>query len=329
MTSAMDVSSSVLIPVHKVDDYFFEMINSLLDNSQMNKVEFVFVINGSALKQEETIKIALRKLNLNFKVVKTDSENLPEILNIGLSKCGSDLVVRMDSDDVMRGLRVENLVSLLIQNPKCALVFSDICVIDENSKPLRTLRLPDTSEEIKTKLRFGNALPHPAVAFRKSMVLSAGGYRNTFPHAEDYDLWRRLERFGTFEKVDKVLLDYRIHSSQISSQFLKVQDESTWQIVFENEILNGNLKLDIDFGTIASGYGRLRFFFASKFGIAPMRGFFPHSKKYFLIESEVLIRRAIARLPHIWFRGLSFLFLAFVLSPSTFVKRVVKLLTGN
>jgi glycosyltransferase involved in cell wall biosynthesis len=329
MINIMAISSSVLIPVHRVDDNFFEMVDSLLVNSREKMTEFVFVLNGSALAHEATIINVLSSLNLNFKVVKTFFENLSEILNVGLSECTSDYVVRMDSDDVMRGLRVERLVSLLIENPRSVLVFSDVCLIDQNSKPLRTLVLPNTSKEIKAKLRFGNALPHPAVAFRKSIVLGAGGYRNVFPYAEDYDLWRRLEKFGTFEKVDKVLLDYRIHNDQISSRFLNEQDKSTWEIVLENEILNGNLKLDTDFARVETGFGRFRFLFASRYGIAPVRSYYPLSNKYFVTYSEVLIRRAIARLPQIGFRGICFLFIAFVLSPGTFVKRAVRLLTGN
>jgi hypothetical protein len=325
----MATASSVLIPVHRIDDHFLEMINSLTANSQGKMTEFVLVLNGNALASEATVTERLKALNLNFKVVKTYSNNLSEILNLGLASCSSDYVIRMDSDDVMRDSRVDHLVSLLKQNPKLALVFSDVCIIDEDSRPLRILTFPRGSEEIKVKLRFGNALPHPAVAFRKTMVLSAGGYRDKFPHAEDYDLWRRLERLGTFDSVDKVLLDYRIHSKQISSLFLTEQDKSTWEIVVENEILNGDLKLGTDFASVESGFGRLRFFFASKYGIPSEVSCFPLSNKFFVTYSEVHIRRAIARLPHIGLRGSQFLLIAFVLSPGTFVKRAVKLLTGN
>jgi hypothetical protein len=40
---------------------------------------------------------------------------------------------------------------------------------------------------------------HPLAMFRRAALLAAGGYRSTFPHAEDYDLFLRIADFGAIE----------------------------------------------------------------------------------------------------------------------------------
>ena len=37
---------------------------------------------------------------------------------------------------------------------------------------------------------------HPTVAVRRSCLTAMDGYRDTFPHAEDYDLWLRVLQHG-------------------------------------------------------------------------------------------------------------------------------------
>ena len=46
--------------------------------------------------------------------------------------------------------------------------------------------------------------------FRKDVVLAAGGYRDQYRHAEDYDLWLRILKRGRGYNLPEVLLHRRM-----------------------------------------------------------------------------------------------------------------------
>jgi hypothetical protein len=59
-------------------------------------------------------------------------------------------------------------------------------------------------------------ITHPSAMFRRSAVVSAGGYRDgDFP--EDYELWLRLTEHGRrLAKIDRCLLYWRQHEGSLS-----------------------------------------------------------------------------------------------------------------
>jgi hypothetical protein len=61
---------------------------------------------------------------------------------------------------------------------------------------------------------------------RRAALQQIGGYRSTFPHAEDYDLFLRLSKLGTIDNPDHDLLIYRRHEGAISLRHLKTQERS-------------------------------------------------------------------------------------------------------
>jgi hypothetical protein len=67
---------------------------------------------------------------------------------------------------------------------------------------------------------------HSAGMFLKSALDAVGGYRSTFPHAEDYDLYLRLAAFGKFYNPDALVLYYRVHAGSLSMRNLERQETS-------------------------------------------------------------------------------------------------------
>ena len=71
-------------------------------------------------------------------------------------------------------------------------------------------KLPSNYESIKLYSRKRNPINHPCVMFKKSAVLSSGGYKETFHLFEDYYLWIRMLMNGyKFKNIDDILLDMR------------------------------------------------------------------------------------------------------------------------
>ena len=60
---------------------------------------------------------------------------------------------------------------------------------------------------------------------RREELVKVGGYRVQARHAEDFDLWLRLAVLGEIHVLPDLLLNYRIHSGQITSH-LAFPDET-------------------------------------------------------------------------------------------------------
>ena len=53
--------------------------------------------------------------------------------------------------------------------------------------------------------------------FRRSPVLSIGGYCETYRYSQDYELWCRLTEIGKIAILPEVLLQQRFHNQRISA----------------------------------------------------------------------------------------------------------------
>jgi hypothetical protein len=126
----MNPAYSILVPVHKFDSFFVEMINSLEKNFDNQDSECLLILNGEAISFKSEIENLAKTHNSLIRVIEFPSNDLPRILNFGLNECKNELIVRMDSDDIMCMNRAPKLAKQLYLNQNLVLVYSNIRVID-------------------------------------------------------------------------------------------------------------------------------------------------------------------------------------------------------
>lgn len=162
-------------------------IQSVLDQD-FPAAEFVLVIDGpvsSALQEVINSYPSIKKVALPTNV------GLGPALNEGLKHVTYDIVARMDSDDICMQGRMGREYSKISEG--LDIVSSAILEFEGDTGNITGSReLPLTQEEITAFSRKRNPFNHPSVMFRKSAVISAGGYNADFPYFEDYDLWVRM-----------------------------------------------------------------------------------------------------------------------------------------
>ncbi len=173
--------------------------------------------DGSA----ELVKEKFRK-DSRLRLVDNPGRGLVAALNAGLDACRSDLVVRMDADDLMHPERLAAHLAHFERNPDLALSAVQVELLSETPvqagfrEYLRWQNGCLTREQITRDLYIESPFAHPAVAFRRQAVLAAGGYRDG-PFPEDYELWLRLHLAGhRMEKLPRVLLKWRDHPRRLS-----------------------------------------------------------------------------------------------------------------
>lgn len=162
-------------------------------------------------------------------------------LNEGLKHCTSELVARMDTDDISLPNRFAQQVQFMKDNPTIA---ASSAVLEEWNQDLThcisTRHLPTKSFEIAKFAHQRSPLSHPLAIFRKSMVQSVGGY-HPLRKAQDYALWGLLLSKGyQLANLPDVLLKMRAGDSltaRRNKEFLKREIE-LFQYLYNIGFLN-------------------------------------------------------------------------------------------
>ncbi len=162
-------------------------------------------------------------------VVLKRNHGLGLALNAGLKKCRSELVARMDTDDISKPDRCEKQLGRFEQKPQLSIVGSHIDEFEGDiTNVISSRRVPLTSREIYEYAKRRSAFNHPAVMYRRSAVLAAGGY-SKFKRNQDVELFGRMLFKGyKAENIDESLLWFR-HSRELSAR--RRSWENTWTYI--------------------------------------------------------------------------------------------------
>jgi len=173
------------------------------------------------MKEYSDQRIILIKNRTNIGLVGT--------LNKGFSIAQGKYIARMDQDDISLPRRLEDQVSFLEANPDVGICGTGIIIKGWLSNEMRTFPIDDAS--IKAKLLFCSPFAHPTVMIRKAILENGvDTYNPEFCYAEDYALWFRYSRCTKFANLKSCMLEYRIHSSNISIVFQREQKRKSWEI---------------------------------------------------------------------------------------------------
>jgi len=135
---------------------------------------------------------------------------LAATLNEGLREARSDLILRMDQDDLALPHRIACQVEFMRQRPEVAVAGSFVYHMGRSPRYDRLVTLPTGHDEIAATLTRENCIYHSSVILRRPQILSLGGYRAEFRNAEDYDLWLRVARVHRLANLPQPLLRYRL-----------------------------------------------------------------------------------------------------------------------
>lgn len=172
------------------NEQFRLAINSCL-NQTFKNFELVIVVNGKNCDEVYSSVNSWCGDDSRVRILKTKAYGLTFSLNLGLQYARSDLIARMDADDISLPNRLERQVSYMQQNPNVTVLGSSYDVISHDGQVIRRVSLPESNEEIRRAMKWRNPICHPSVIFRQSEILNCGGYLG-YIYAEDYDLWLQL-----------------------------------------------------------------------------------------------------------------------------------------
>jgi len=228
---------SVLIPCYRVDSWLEDALDSIRLASSSLNVELLIIANNMDSQQIVALTTTCKRILLNdFKILDAGKVDLVGALNFGIKKCSSDLIARMDQDDIMHPERLVYQVSFLRSNHSVSLVGANVEIIDSSGNHLAFQSYPQSNKEIKEQLLFGNCFAHPVVMYRKSAIEAIGLYNPVFTQAEDFAMYTSIAEKFECINLQKVLLKYRINDAQTSQRRRRIQELSTRAIILKSAI---------------------------------------------------------------------------------------------
>ena len=207
---------SIVLPVYNEQKYLELAIRSIAEQSYKD-YEFLITQNGSTDQSPEIIaRWAKQDPRIKVEIVEVNRGYL-DALNGGLNKAQGQYIARMDGDDIALPDRLKKQVEFLDQNPDHVLVGTNVANIDEEGDVYCDQPFPSSNDELVESLLSGNCgICHPTTMFRRSAIEQTGVYLQDMRGVEDQDLWLRLAEIGKLANLPEVLLQYRVHSGNIS-----------------------------------------------------------------------------------------------------------------
>ena len=210
---------SVAMSVYNGERFVAEAIESVLAQT-FTDFEFLILDDGSRDKTPEII-LGLAARDSRIRPIIRENRGLVASLNQMLAEARAPLIARMDADDICLPQRFALQLAFLDAHPDYGVVGGRTDDIDDNYQhwECNAPWHPETHEGFLKAIESEDPLLcHPAVMYRRDVVLSVGGYHAAFKHCEDLDLWLRLASVTKLGNLTDTLIRYRHYADQVSSR---------------------------------------------------------------------------------------------------------------
>lgn len=220
---------TVAIPAFNSADYIGQAIDSVLAQT-LTDFELLLIDDGSS---DDTLS-TMRRYETDSRVrvrALADNGGRPHARGIGLDYARGEYLAMLDADDWCEPERLQRQVTYLQTHPDIAVVGSWFWRVDADGRPLSdsVRRDPISPDAVRCEMLFRCPLHNPTVVARTA-VLRDYGYDEHFRHAEDYDLWARMNATCRMGNLPMKLTSYRRHEAQATSAD-ELPIEQDWQAI--------------------------------------------------------------------------------------------------
>lgn len=214
-----------MLPVYNGALFLEEAIKSVLAQT-LQDFEIVVVDDGST---DQTPEVLSQYADPRVRVLRNERNvGLVESLNRGVAEAQSDLIARLDADDLMLPHRLARQVEYMRAEPECGLLgtgFRWQRLEDDVAVEYRPLT---RHAALRFQLLFANAVTN--VVFRRAIWQDVGGYRDPGGPAEDYDFYLRTSSVTRVANIPDILSTVRHHPASISARNSRSQLDTTVRI---------------------------------------------------------------------------------------------------
>jgi len=225
---------SIIIPAYNVASYVRDAIDSALAQTYKN-IEIVVVNDGST---DATAEV-LEPYRESGKIIYIFQKNrgLSGARNTGIRVAKGEFVALLDSDDIFLPEKIEKQVGYLLAHPDYDVCYCDVWHFRDDA-PEKMLKLNYayySSDAVFPNLLKKNFILPLSMVMRRSAIVRAGLFDETYRRSEDWECWVRLAYRGSkFYFLPEILGKCRIHPGSLSHGWsVKAGEKETTLRIFE------------------------------------------------------------------------------------------------
>jgi glycosyltransferase involved in cell wall biosynthesis/SAM-dependent methyltransferase len=200
---------SVVIPCYNDGPMLREALASIEEVRNPNLLEVIIVDDGSS--EAQTTGILREVAEAGYCVVSQPNRGLGAARNAGIRLAKGEFILPLDSDNRLRGVYLNEGVSVLKNNPNVGVIYADAEYFGEKSGRWHV-------PEFNLLSLIGENFIDACALFRKRLWEEIGGYDERMPRMglEDWDFWLRVASHGgSFAHLPKIGFDYRVRRDSL------------------------------------------------------------------------------------------------------------------
>ena len=218
-------SVSILISSYNTKAiYIQECLETIKHQEGYFNMEIVWINDGSSDINTKLLKKMLEIVGNTTRFTSIiyeendGNKGIGYTLNKGIKLCSNEIIIKMDSDDLMMPNRIQLQLDYMKNNPDTKICGGQINCFNSERQIVSVTTHKSLSWEDYKNTPSEWFMNHPTICYRKSAVLEAGNYdASKFKMTEDFELGlRMLKTHGYIHNMTEVLLNYRLHEEQVT-----------------------------------------------------------------------------------------------------------------
>lgn len=215
-----------------------EAIESVL-NQTYKDIEIVVVNNGSTDNSMDV----LTKYSKNIRLINQENLGQSGARKSGLAMATGNYVAFLDADDKWAPEKIAK--QILLFTPTVELVYCGINIYSENAQKVIETEIPTFKGSCSDAF-----IEYPGVSivlsgestsiFTRSLLEKVEGFDPELNSAAGWDFFRRCSKFSEFDFVPEPLVNYRLHSSNMSNSYKNTIEDirRAYKKLFADEFWN-------------------------------------------------------------------------------------------
>lgn len=215
---------SAAMRVYNAEEYVGQSLTAILSQTRPPD-EVVVVDDGST----DGTANELERFRGDIRLIRQTNTGYARAFNRSFSEARGDYIANCDADDIWEPEKLERQVEALLTHPEIDIAVSGVRFFGLTEGPRVTYDHAGVLEpgELARRLYRANFVCSSSILIRRRLYEQVGPFRDSAAPAEDYDYWLRALAAGAVFFYDpSVLVRYRAHAQQVSSNLLRMLDRT-------------------------------------------------------------------------------------------------------
>jgi glycosyltransferase involved in cell wall biosynthesis len=206
---------SVVVPTHNRVMFLKETLASIL-NQTFTDFELIVVSDGSTDGTNEMVS-ELDDTRVRL-IAQSQSGQPAKPRNTGILASRGKFIALCDDDDVWEANKLEIQIENMLNDSSFDMCYTNGRVLRDGLVQEGMLNRRKVINGHFNELLYGNFIPNSSVLIKKDVFDRIGliNTANVFRGIEDYEFWLRLSYNCSLLYIDSPLIQYRVHSSNIT-----------------------------------------------------------------------------------------------------------------